>query len=592
MKKNQQTGRDNERIERLRHFELMAVMGTGSGFFPVYAMFAVAATLIIHPGVSRTTSALWAAVYLIYTTIRTIATSLYHEDVNHADPQRVKKWRRFVFLSALAHGMILGSLSIIAMPELNLPRQLVLTCFVLLVTTGAVVYVSAILPALWVLITATLLPFVVVWESQRNTFEVPIAVFLFVAWVLNLFMSWIHHRAGSRFFLLAADNEALVRELEQKNRELEAADGARVQLLAVTSHDLRQPVHALRLILAHVSEYDDARMLRGHFDKLREVSNLIAQMLLELMDLSTLEHETYTKRLEAVSLPLILKQLRTSQEPLARRKGLALDIQDGGDIWVQADVSLLRRMLLNLLSNAIKYTAVGRVMVECNVQDDHVVISVRDTGIGIPTSRLDDIFRPYVRLDPMIGDKDGVGLGLAIVRRAAIVQGFEVQVASTMGVGSVFEINIPLVDYQSRHTTVDYIPSYTEPTRDFLIAVIDDDFFAREALVTLLKRWGYATASGESISELQESLSRGHKPALVIADNHLSQIEFGPDAILAVRRQFDDPAIAGIIVTGDTSVVIDGLSHVTLVHKPLDPMFLRRLVSEMTVNLTTEDEDK
>lgn len=589
MKTSEKNLSNVSRTERLHHFELLAVMGTGNGFFPVYAAFVVAAILIIHPGVSHATSVLWAAIYLLYTTVRTIATSLYHEDANHADPRRVRYWRRFVVLSASTHGLILGSLAIIALPALNPARQLVLTCFVLLVTTGAIIYVSAILPALWVLITVTLLPFAFVWESQPRLSGMPIGMFLFAAWLLNLFTSWVHHRAGSRFFLLAADNEALVKALEQKNRELETADRARVQLLAVTSHDLRQPVHALRLILAHVSEYDDTRTLRQHFEKLREVSSLIAQMLLEVLDLSTLEHETYHKRLEAVSLTKIIKQLMSSQEPLARRKGLVLDIQDIKEIWVQADASLLRRMLLNLLSNAIKYTIVGKVILECNIQESHVVVSVRDTGIGIPITRLDDIFKPYVRLDPLMSDRDGVGLGLSIVRRAAIVQGFEVNVASTMGVGSVFEINVPLSESQPKQSIASFIAPYIAPSPDMLIAIVDDDFFAREALVALLERWGYSTASGETLSELKKSLQSGLKPALVIADNHLSQTEFGPDVILAIRKHFNDFSIAGIVMTGDVNVVLKGLPGVRLIHKPLDPVSLKSLVLQMAVNVTASD---
>lgn len=586
MKKIAHLGDEKSRNERLRNFELVAVMGAGNGFLPVYSAFVMAAILIIYPAVSHVTAAIWATTYLVYTATRTIATSLYNEDIDRTHPQRVKYWRRFVFLSALTHGIILGSLAVIALPALNPARQLVLTCFVLLITTGAVLYVSAILPALLALITVALLPFAFAWEYQRSTFEMPVAWFLFAAWILNLFMSWIHHRAGSRFFLLAADNEALAIAMEQKNRELQAADQARVQLLAITSHDLRQPVHALRLILAHVNEFDDPRILRQHIDKLREVSNLIAQMLLELMDLSTLEQRDNVQRLEVVSLTKILHQLKTSQEPLAKRKGLSFSIQECGEIWVQADTNLLRRMLLNLLSNAIKYTSVGGVRVECNVQHDHVVISVCDSGIGIPTARLDDIFRPYVRLDPLIADKDGVGLGLAIVHRAAVVQGFEIHVASTLGVGSIFELNVPLIDKPPDPPDFEQSQSSVESFSNALIAVVDDDFFSREALVALLKRWGYVTVSGESLSDLQKALDGRPKPALIIADNHLSSIEFGPDVILEIRKRFKDPSIAGVVMTGDTDVMLDGLPHVKLVHKPLDPDFLRVLVLRMMSDST------
>ena len=567
----------------VRNFELAAVMGVGNGFLPVYLAFAVAALLIIHPGVSQATSALWATFYLVYIAIRTIATSLYNDDIDHSLPDNVTQWRRFVLVSAFAHGAILGSLALIALPGLSPARQLVLTCFVLLVTTGAVVYVSAVLPALLVLISTALLPFVYAWEARPDALEIHVGWFLLVAWALNVLMSYIHHRAGSQFFLLAASNQTLVDDMEQKNRELEAADRARVQLLAVTSHDLKQPVHAMRLVLAHFDEHEDVEVIKKNLDKLREISNLIAQMLMELMDLSTLEQQLPAKRLEAISLTTILRQLETSQEPIARRKGLGFDIQSDEDIWVRADASLLRRMLLNLISNAIKYTAAGGVRIECNVQYDNVVISVCDSGIGIPASRLDDIFHPYVRLESLITEKDGVGLGLAIVHRAAVIQGIDVHVASTVGVGSIFEVNVPLAEKRRETGDSDTRMPYSEPLPDTLIAVVDDDFYAREALVALLERWGYDTASGETLMDLKAVLNEERKPSLVIADNHLSPIEFGPDVILELRNIYKDPLMMGIVMTGDPNVVLNDLPHVRLVNKPLDPVFLRSLVSQMTV---------
>lgn len=570
---------------RLQHLELAAVMGAGRSFFPIYALFAVSATVVIYPSVSRVVTAAWVSTYLIYTVIRTVATALYHDDVDREIPSRIQKWRKFVFFSAFTHGAILGSLAVIALPVLNPARQLVLTAFILIVTTGAVLYVSAVLPALIILISAALLPYVAVWYLYASASEIPVAYFLCAAWIINLFMSLIHHRAGSRLFELVAENEVLVKAFEEKNRELEIADRARLQLLAVTSHDLRQPVHALGLILAHASEHDDTRLIGQHFEKMREISNLISEMLLELMDLSMLEHEKTVKKIEEVCLTTILMQLKASQEPVARRKGLALNILADKEIWVLADAGLLRRMLLNLLSNAIKYTTIGFVEIECHVQGGHFLIGVRDTGMGIPSERLNEIFQPYVRLDPRIEEKESVGLGLSIVQRAAIAQGFKIRVSSVMGSGSVFELCVPHVANPQKVDQTEIASSNALPSGEVLIAVIDDDFFAREALVMLLKHWGYSTASAESIGDLQKELKSQRKPALIIADNHLSPIEFGSDAIQAVREDFNDFSIPAIVITGDANVRLSGLSHVEVAHKPIKPALLKELVVRMTPSI-------
>ena len=83
--------------------------------------------------------------------------------------------------------------------------------------------------------------------------------------------------------------------------------------------------------------------------------------------------------------------------------------------------------------------------------------------------------------------------------------------------------------------------------------------------------------------DLKAVLNEERKPALVIADNHLSPIEFGPDVILELRNIYKDPLMMGIVMTGDPNVVLNDLPHVRLVNKPLDPVFLRSLVSQMTV---------
>lgn len=573
---------DRTRKDRLQHLELAAVMGTGRLFFPIYAIFAISAVVIIYPSISSAAAAIWVSTYLIYTVIRTIATSQYHSDADRETSSQVVSWRKFVFFSALTHGAILGSLAVIALPYLNLARQLILTAFVLIVTTGAVLYVSAILPALIALISTALLPYVFVWHFQAETFEMPVAYFLLAAWIINLIMSFIHYKAALRLFCLVADNEGLVKALERKNRELEIADRARLQLLAVTSHDLRQPVHALGLILAHASEYDDVRLIGIHFEKLKEISNLISEMLLELMDLSMLENEKSIKRIEEVCLTAILMQLKTSQDPMARRKGISLEIVVGDEIWVLADAGLLRRMLLNLISNAIKYTTVGVVQVECEVEDKHVLIKVKDTGIGIPSERINEIFQPYVRLDPRIAQRESVGLGLSIVQRAAVVQGFEIRVSSIMGDGSVFELCVPRVGFPQKNHQMETTSVNVSSPDGILVAVVDDDFFAREALVMLLEHWGYSTVSAESLDDLKKVLNLESKPRLIIADNQLSLIEFGPDVIRKIRERFDDYLIPGIIVTGDANVMINGLNHVEIAYKPIKPVFLRELVARLT----------
>lgn len=104
MEKSLDLSDDGTREGMLQHLELAAVMGTGRSFFPIYTIFAISAVVIIHPSVSRVVTVIWVSAYLIYTVIRTIATSLYHEDLHRESLSRVKDWRRFVFFPPLRMG--------------------------------------------------------------------------------------------------------------------------------------------------------------------------------------------------------------------------------------------------------------------------------------------------------------------------------------------------------------------------------------------------------------------------------------------------------------------------------------------------------
>jgi signal transduction histidine kinase len=153
-------------------------------------------------------------------------------------------------------------------------------------------------------------------------------------------------------------------------------------------------------------------------------------------------------QLAEISVYEVLAEAASLVMPQMERKGLQYDYKPcDAAVRVLGDRARVRQAVLNLLSNAMKFTdAVGRITLECIVNELDVVIRVTDTGIGIPKDKLELIFEPFVQLDSTLTRKaDGTGLGLAISRSFARDMGGDLTATSVAGEGSTFSLRLPRV---------------------------------------------------------------------------------------------------------------------------------------------------
>jgi signal transduction histidine kinase len=131
--------------------------------------------------------------------------------------------------------------------------------------------------------------------------------------------------------------------------------------------------------------------------------------------------------------------------PLAAKKGIALEVEiDQRAGLFNGDQKRVEQVMLNLLSNAIKFTETGRVSLTCGSGENHVFISVSDTGIGIAEENIDEIFKPFHQIDNGITRKhEGTGLGLPITKKLVMMMKGDIRVASKPGTGSTFTVILP-----------------------------------------------------------------------------------------------------------------------------------------------------
>lgn len=241
------------------------------------------------------------------------------------------------------------------------------------------------------------------------------------------------------------ENERLLREARDA---AQAASRAKSRFLAAASHDLRQPVHTLRLLLSALEGAIESQ--GGHADpEARELVDEIeaavlslSDLLNALLDVSRLDAGVVVPTIAACRVGELLRDVALRFQRAAAAAGVRLSVVPSS-LVVRTDPVLLARVLDNLVANAVKFAPGGRVLVGCRRRDGGVEIQVADTGIGIPDGMTDAIFEEFRQLGNDARQRSrGLGLGLAIVRRTADLLGHPVGVRSARGRGSVFSVTV------------------------------------------------------------------------------------------------------------------------------------------------------
>ena len=376
---------------------------------------------------------------------------------------------------------------------------------------------------------------------------------------------------------------ALSQSLEAQRaakREAESANASKGRFLAAASHDLLQPLNAARLFTAALKAEHGLSNDSGQLAQRIDSSLSAAEELLSaLLDISKLERGKLKPELSAISIEMLFNSLGEQFTPLADQHNLSLRVH-ALPLWVRSDRQLLRRILQNFLSNAIRYTASGGVMLSARRRGDCLRLQVWDTGPGIALHHQKRIFEEFQRLDgTRHNSEQGLGLGLAIVDRAARTLGHPISLNSRMGRGSAFAVDVPL-------TEAEVIPKSTaaKATHDLSqlrVLCLDNEPAVLEAMGALLGRWG---AQAELVRDRAQALAaiRESRPDVLLADYHLDHGDDGLQVIALLRAELGK--IPAALVSADHSDELAGLAReqgVQLLSKPVKPAALRALLSAL-----------
>lgn len=240
---------------------------------------------------------------------------------------------------------------------------------------------------------------------------------------------------------LAAANQALAKA----RGAAEAANRAKSRFLAAASHDIRQPVQSIMLLTGaltrHIAE-GPAKTLLGHLDSATESLRVL---LNSLLDISRLDAGVVVPEVTTIAVGPLLRQLAEEYRLRAEAKGLGFESIIAAAA-VRTDPALFERILRNLLENALRYTREGHIVLRCRAQDDVVFVEIEDTGIGIPDHQLQSVFEEFYQAENRVNRNEdavqGLGLGLSIVQRLALMLDHRIEVRSQPGRGSCFTITL------------------------------------------------------------------------------------------------------------------------------------------------------
>jgi signal transduction histidine kinase len=391
-------------------------------------------------------------------------------------------------------------------------------------------------------------------ESRWAT-PLPAGVIIgFALAIVVLAIGLLSRRAWGRAVAGAADRDARLTRLEFERDAAERADQEKSRFLAIASHDLRQPVHALGLFATTLE-----KRLRGSGEE-AIVRNIVRSIdgldrsFNAMLDISRLDAGTIEPNFQHFPLRDLFRRLDMYFSGLAEQARLGLRLAPGGKS-VTSDPQLLERILGNLIQNAIKYTERGGIVVVARTTATHLNLEVWDTGMGIREVDLPHIFEEFYQVSRRERARiQGLGMGLAIVKRLAILLGHSLTVKSRPGQGTMFRIGIPIGDLPGivdDTAAADTLPMAAQ--QPHTIMILDDDEAIRDGLALLLEEWGYqaiAAASFQQAERLARTLDL--PPDLVLSDLHLGDGPDGIDAIEAIRRACGCE-IPAILITGDTS---------------------------------------
>ncbi|MBS8240325.1 response regulator [Marinobacter lipolyticus] len=487
--------------------------------------------------------------------------------------------RAATFARLYAGAYLIGGLSVVAIIALarlrqhDLPYEGILLMLMFGYLVMGIPFRSVSLMSLAVIVAYISMEYATGMSAQQLLIN---SFFIATANVMGMVGSWLSEYRQRAHFL---DRQML----EQSRRQAERESQRKTRLITVASHDLRQPLNVVSLILEHLDGDPLPPQPASLVSKLKASVAHFHGLLASVLDISRIQEGMIVPQLQSLDLGPTLEQIRDTCGDQAQRLGVSLNLSPGESATpVIADPQLLYRILQNLISNALEHSGATSIDVTTARVDDHLRIEISDNGCGMDHAGETHAFDPFYRKSSGSELHPGLGLGLAIVRELSHMMNGNCGVRSAPGQGSRFWVSLPAgVNRQPDSKTSVAAPGPDTDAHHFL--VVEDHDEARHWVCETLKHWGFAARGFATAKEALAGRhgSGGSHDAILVTDLHLPDM---PGRTLHSLLTARGTTCGGILMTADTGLPegYDAGQRLWVLHKPLVPMRLRAAITQLT----------
>jgi signal transduction histidine kinase/ActR/RegA family two-component response regulator len=497
----------------------------------------------------------WCATYAVFSVFMHIVRRRYLRDkATLPDAALFAKWRPAVERMALVHGLLISAPVFLTLGRAPVEFVLLLIVTYISIVSSNATHQTPVFSVFLRFLAATAVPIPFFYWALPPQWHALIP--LSFVYVLGMYR---HAKKSHLFYvqqvLLEEQSARLAAQYKEAKELSENALLEKTRFLATASHDLRQPVHAMGMMIEAIHQRNKDQALTPLLEDLRSGVKSVNYMFNSLLDLSKIESGAVAPKKETVAAERMMYDITTLFGEEARRRGLTLRLHESKqNVIVLADPVLLRQALVNLTHNALRYTLKGGVLLGSRKRGTYWQLEVWDTGVGIANEQFDTVHSPfYARSQAWDINDVGHGLGLSVVARCAQLMSAGYGVTSKLGIGTRFWLRLPAVDPGvAAIGHVDYV-AHLEATNLRTLSgtclVVEDDPQVSQAWAALLQAWGVqAHIAPDGVTAFQ-IIDAGFSPDAIFCDQRLRSGESGFDVLRALLAR--SPDAHGAMVSGE-----------------------------------------